>query len=99
DHDLCIRGTAKGIMVVARPDLKVVHNHFPTDFPTFFRREVWHGSGDFQSFDRFLNSRVALAAVFFLALHVVALVAGLVSVIGGVMGGALIVVFIFLAST
>ena len=64
-----------GATIVVRPQLRVLHHDFPQTAMAFIRRECWHGSGDFQSIGRMLSSKVALAALLFLALQIGALVA------------------------
>ncbi len=75
DYDFCMRAKALGASIVVRPQLRVLHHDYPLGALAFIRRECWHGSGDFQSIGRVLKSKVALAALLFLALQIGALVA------------------------
>jgi len=75
DYDFCMRAKAAGATLVVRPELRVLHHDYPRTAMAFIRRERWHGSGDFQSIGRVLSSKVALAALLFLALQIGALVA------------------------
>lgn len=79
DFDFCERARQHGAALVVRPELKVVHHDYPLTAADFLRRECWHGSGDFQSLDRTLHSRVALAALSFMAIQLAALLALLVA--------------------
>lgn len=74
DYDFCVRAQQAGATLIVRPELKVVHHEYPVDALRFLKREAWHGAGDFQSLGRVLGSRVALSALFFLALQVSSLV-------------------------
>jgi hypothetical protein len=94
DYELCRRAKSMGIAVVAVPGLRAIHRGEPRRLREFFRREVWHGLGDSGSLKQLLQSHVAMAAAFFVALHVVAIlplitplptevsIAGLVGVVG-----------------
>jgi glycosyltransferase involved in cell wall biosynthesis len=75
DFDFCERARQHGAALVVRSDLKVVHHDYPLTAGDFLRRECWHGSGDFQSLDRMLHSRVALAALLFMGIQLAALLA------------------------
>jgi hypothetical protein len=79
DFDFCERARQHGAALVVRPELKVVHHDYPLTAADFLRRECWHGSGDFQSLNRTLHSRVALAALAFMAIQLGALLALLVA--------------------
>ena len=75
DVDFCVRATTKGIGVVARRALHVYHNGYPRTLKQFFRREAWHGRGDFSSWSIFAKSRVSQVAMLIAALHVIGIVA------------------------
>lgn len=75
DFDFCERARKYGAALVVRPELKVVHHDYPLTAAEFLRRECWHGAGDFQTLDRTLHSRVALAALSFMAIQLAALLA------------------------
>ncbi|MFH1680894.1 MAG: glycosyltransferase [Candidatus Eisenbacteria bacterium] len=59
DHDFCRRALARGVRIEPRPELLAYHHGFPKSFAEYFRRERWHGRGDFQSWRCFLGSRPA----------------------------------------
>jgi hypothetical protein len=70
DYDFCMRAKAIGARIVLRQDMKVVHHGYPLNAWSFVRRESWHGSGDFQSFGRFIRSKVAVVAAAFSAMQI-----------------------------
>jgi glycosyltransferase involved in cell wall biosynthesis len=74
DFDFCERARNKGASILVRPELKVIHHDYPLTVGAFVLRECWHGTGDFQSFGRMLQSKVALAALFFLGTQLAALI-------------------------
>jgi glycosyltransferase involved in cell wall biosynthesis len=69
DYDFCMRAKAIGARIVPRQQMKVVHYGYPLSAWSFVRRESWHGSGDFQSFGRFMRSKVAIVAATFSAMQ------------------------------
>ncbi len=71
DYEFCVRARKSGAMLTARPDLRALHYGVPGSLRQFFMREVWHGRGDWMSFDSFLRSKVAILSVVFFLLHVV----------------------------
>ncbi len=73
DFDLCMRAIKAGGSIRSRPILHVVHHEYPTGLTEFLKREGWHGSGDFQSFETFRRSKVAIATTLFAALNVLTL--------------------------
>jgi glycosyltransferase involved in cell wall biosynthesis len=75
DVDFCVRATGKGIAVVARRALHVYHNGYPRTLAGFFRREAWHGRGDFSSWRIFSKSKVSQVAMLIVALHVIGIIA------------------------
>ena len=60
DHDFCVRGTQAGAHIKSNPDLKVIHDGYPTTYTGFIKRERWHGRQDFENLTALLNSKVAL---------------------------------------
>jgi len=63
DFDLSTRAIKQGARLVDDPRLKVAHEGYPKSVGEFFRREMWHGIGDFQSCHNFLRSKVAIVGV------------------------------------
>lgn len=74
DYDLSHRARRCGGEIVIDPGLKVTHEGFPRTLVDFVRREMWHGTGDFQSWRTALRSIVALATLAFVLLHLLCLV-------------------------
>ena len=74
DYDLCERAIAAGANYYEEPGFEAIHLGYPRTVSHFFKREKWHGEGDFQSFDRFIKSPVAIIAVFYLFLHLIFIV-------------------------
>lgn len=66
DYDLCKRAKREGIKVQIDARLETVHLGYPRSPWEFVIREAWHGSGDFGSISRFVQSKVAIATVVFL---------------------------------
>jgi glycosyltransferase involved in cell wall biosynthesis len=64
DWDFCSRAVLKGGTVKINPNFKAYHHGFPKTLSAFFRREIWHGEGDFISLSCFKKSKPALLAVF-----------------------------------
>jgi hypothetical protein len=52
------------------PGFKVFHEGYPKTATGFVRRERWHGRSDFRNVHSLVHSKVAVAAVVFLLLHV-----------------------------
>jgi GT2 family glycosyltransferase len=73
DYEFCRAARSQGIPVIALPSLEAIHHGEPRSLKEFFRREVWHGTGDTQSIVGIIRSRVAMAAILFAGLHFVLL--------------------------
>lgn len=65
DFEFCQIAKNNGAQIISDPKLKAVHNGVPGSIAEFFKRERWHGRGDFSSFSVFLSSKVALLSVAF----------------------------------
>ena len=63
DVDICRRAVAHGYMLFIHPELLVYHTGFPQKVKGFFRRELWHGVGDFLTLDTFFDSPPAKAGL------------------------------------
>ena len=61
----------------------MVHKGYPKTLREFFRREMWHGGGDFQSLDIMLHSKVALLGLLVFHLSVIGLL-GVILVPSGI---------------
>jgi glycosyltransferase involved in cell wall biosynthesis len=66
DVDFCRRAELLNVTIDFSPELRAIHLGFPTTLGGFTRREIWHGTGDFQSLTHFVHSKAAIAAVLFL---------------------------------
>lgn len=75
DFDLCQRLKRNGARIVNDQRLEVLHRGFPSTVTSFVKREIWHGAGDGQSLRTVLRSKVALAAIAFLGLHLIVVAA------------------------
>ncbi len=63
DWDFCSRARKEGTIVEINPGFRAFHHGFPKNLTTFFRRELWHGQGDYFNFSTFIRSKPALLAV------------------------------------
>ena len=70
DYDISIRAKNANIKIVDDVRLKAVHEGYPKSLVEFAKREFWHGKGDATSFRALFQSKVALVALLFVALHV-----------------------------
>lgn len=65
DYDFSARAKESGISVLVNPNYEAIHDGYPRNLTGFFKRELWHGKGDFSSIRSFIKSHVAWSAVFF----------------------------------
>lgn len=70
DYDICCRARKNGVRIQANSELKAKHLGYPDTISGFVSRERWHGESDFRSLNAFLQSKIAMGAVLFIALHV-----------------------------
>jgi glycosyltransferase involved in cell wall biosynthesis len=73
DVELCVRARNRSAEILVDRNLKTIHDGFPKNLIQFCKREIWHGMGDFQGLQRFLDSKVAIAAVLFALCHLLLL--------------------------
>jgi glycosyltransferase involved in cell wall biosynthesis len=78
DYDLCQRAKKYGCIIKNNPELKVIHKGYPKDIRAFFKRERWHGKGDYNSFSKFLSSKPAVISMMMLLLGFVSIVFSLI---------------------
>lgn len=64
DYDFCHKAKKQGAEITPFPDLEVIHYGYPETIKAFIRRERWHGREDFETYNSFLESKVAWAATF-----------------------------------
>jgi glycosyltransferase involved in cell wall biosynthesis len=60
DHDICMRAWAAGGEVSNIPEIVSVHLGYPNTLGHFFRRERWHGKGNFSPARKILASKIPL---------------------------------------
>lgn len=70
DYDFCTRARRYGADIVAQPKLRVLHHGVPSGIRAFVRREAWHGRSDWSSLATVRRSKVALATLAFIVLHI-----------------------------
>lgn len=63
DYDFCQRAINKNIIVFNDPRIKAFHHDYPKTLLEFSKREIWHGTEDYQSIEKFLQSRTAIASL------------------------------------
>ncbi len=63
DAEFCHRHRDVTVKVAADPRLKVMHEGYPKTVGHFFRRERWHGIGDYTAWHHFVRSKPALVAM------------------------------------
>jgi len=76
DTDFSNRAREADIDVVVNQDLKVVHLGYPQTFKAFFKRERWHGRGNFVSKETMKSkmAQVVIATAFYLTLMLVGVI-------------------------
>lgn len=67
DADISMRAVSAGATLRDDLELRVIHEGYPHTIGEFLRREIWHGTGDWQTLRTLLSSKVA--AVGFFVLH------------------------------
>jgi GT2 family glycosyltransferase len=73
DVDFCVRAKRLGVAIVLNRNFVAHHEGYPKTIGRFLQRERWHGTSDFLSARRLLNSKVALATLVFFALNLAVL--------------------------
>lgn len=63
DSEFCERARGRGFEIIPMKEMKVIHRGSPKTVRDFFRRERWHGYGDFQSVHLMLRSMPAILAL------------------------------------
>ena len=75
DYEFSKRAIRNGLRIIENRELAVIHYGYPTSIRDFFRREVWHGMGDYSSIKALLNSKVALLSQLILVMVAGAIIA------------------------
>lgn len=73
DVDFSVRAKEKGISIILNDSWKVFHEGFPKSISAFIKRESWHGKGDLVDFKHFIASKIAIASILFIFLHLIIL--------------------------
>ena len=79
DYDFCMKAKHIGALIQNEPMLPVYHYGYPDNLRDFIRRERWHGKEDFQTWQSFVSSKVALAATGNLVLGALSLSCSLIN--------------------
>ena len=75
DYSFCMNVLDVGGKIINNKDLHVIHRDYPDNCWQFIRRESWHGMGDVTSIRAIIQSKVAMASLLFMVLHVAGLTA------------------------
>ena len=76
DSEFCQRHRDIEVEIVHDAALHVIHEGYPKTWYQFFRRERWHGLGDYSSLDIFMRSKPALVSRCQAALSIATLALG-----------------------
>lgn len=79
DHEICERAKAAGAAVNNLPELIAVHLGYPNSLGHFFRRERWHGKGNFSPISRIFASKIPLFVLMILASFLFSIIAPIVT--------------------
>ena len=79
DYDFCQKATAAGAVIHNDPSLVVMHDGYPETLFGFVQRERWHGRQDVESWQLFLDSKIA----WFASLNLILLLAAVVATLMG----------------
>ena len=79
DYEFCQRAKKKGIRIINNTELEVVHLGYPQTLLAFFKRERWHGLGDYVSLRTIVSSKPAILALSQLLVLIVSIIGALLS--------------------
>ncbi len=79
DHEFCQRARAVGAEVENLPSLIAVHLGYPNSLGHFFRRERWHGKGNFSPWSRIFASKIPIFVLSILVSLLLSIIAPLVT--------------------
>lgn len=71
DYDLSMRAIKSGASLSINSKLIAIHHGYPKNISNFIKREIWHGTGDFISLKSIMQSKVAIATLGFIFLHMI----------------------------
>lgn len=77
DHEICERAKRHGVVVENLPQLISVHLGYPNTLGHFFRRERWHGKGNFSPLRRIFASKIPIITLLFLVSLICSIVSAL----------------------
>lgn len=69
DSELCRRAQQSGLKIINNPKLRVIHKGYPKTLLGFYKRERWHGRGDYTNLKFFSASKPAMISI----LHLIVL--------------------------
>jgi glycosyltransferase involved in cell wall biosynthesis len=69
DVDFCRKAVENNASILFDANLRALHVGYPSSLRDFFKRELWHGSGDYQSIDSFFQSKTAMYSCAMLGIH------------------------------
>ncbi len=70
DFYFCIEAKKMGVTIESNLGMKVFHLGYPNNLIDFIRREIWHGLGDCNTWNRLLRSRIAWCGALFVLLNI-----------------------------
>jgi glycosyltransferase involved in cell wall biosynthesis len=73
DYDFCQKARSVGANIVNNDKLAVLHEGYPRTLFHFFRRERWHGKGDYSSLRTVYSSKPAMLSLLFIAVLLITL--------------------------
>lgn len=66
DVDFCDKArNSADVDYYVNPGFDCVHLGYPRNLMNFFKRELWHGEGDFRNFSHFKKSKIAILSVLY----------------------------------
>lgn len=77
DYEFCQRAQQKGIRIINNTKLEVVHLGYPQTLFAFFKRERWHGLGDYVSLMTIMTSKPAILSLSQLLVLIVSIIGAL----------------------
>lgn len=63
DYDFCRRARSAGAEICINQNFHTIHLGYPRSLASFFKREAWHGEGDFQSLNTVVSSKPAMLSI------------------------------------
>ena len=64
DTEFCLRAKNHGVDVFCYKNLRSIHLGYPNDLGHFFRRERWHGKGNFLTWKQITSSKIPVLVLF-----------------------------------